>query len=158
MIFYFLYASLSLAPGQGLGFCDLIYLFLVSGWEFYGFGYEVRGCCLCATAPILYTKTFFKSAISVHKYCTTHVGDVVLDVPWLFARRTIRYPHNVFRMACLHKSVTKPKLWRSQKRDVEGAVPYNYAMVCLPQNCWVPLPQLFLYTLLQSSTIYGIIN
>ena len=38
----------------------------------------------------LYTKTFFKSAISVHKYCTTHVGDVVL---------------------------------------------YNYAMVCLPQNC-----------------------
>lgn len=41
----------------------------------------------------LYTKTFFKSAISVHKYCTTHVG------------------------------------------DVEGAVPYNYAMVCLPQNC-----------------------
>lgn len=41
----------------------------------------------------LYTETFLKSAISVHKYCTTHVG------------------------------------------DVEGAVPYNYAMVCLPQNC-----------------------
>lgn len=41
----------------------------------------------------LYTKTFFKSAISVHKYCATHVG------------------------------------------DVDGAVPYNYAMVCLPQNC-----------------------
>lgn len=68
----------------------------------------------------LYTKTFFKSAISVHKYCTTHVGDVVLDVPWLFARRTIRYPHGMSTQICdKAKTLTLPETGRRRRRPLQ---------------------------------------
>ena len=68
----------------------------------------------------LYTKTFFKSAISVHKYCTTHVGDVVLDVPWLFARRTIHYPHGMSTQICdKAKTLTLPETGRRRRRPLQ---------------------------------------
>lgn len=68
----------------------------------------------------LYTKTFFKSAISVHKYCTTHAGDVVLDVPWLFARRTIHYPHGMSTQICdKAKTLTLPETGRRRRRPLQ---------------------------------------
>ena len=90
---------------------------------------------------------------------TNHVGDGAPDVPLPFAHTTLRYPHNV-RHNCVkhhhykfitqtlippqlavganivrpfsfaHMVCTNSNLENPRKRDVEGAVPYNYALLC----------------------------
>ena len=75
-------------------------------------------------------KIEYKKRLIQQSYGYTPVGDGVPDVPWLVARRIIRYPYT----ARLHNIAKKINPRHSPKRDVEGAVPYNLLQVLPPQN------------------------